>query len=166
MKARDRINRILDRLDGFSPWVFTGSLYLVRWAIVVPMGYALGQAGVSNGGARFDGSPMVLLFGFILLAPLLETVVECAVPYWLMMKMSAAAVRKPAWGFVAVSGLVMALLHMGAWPAAILPSLVTGGFLAYTYRHFAVGGVGPALLHTSVFHAAINLVGWFLLFVL
>ena len=166
MKAWNRADRVLDRLDALPPWGFTGSLYLVRWGIVVPIGYALGLLGAPGSRAAFDGSPMVLLFGFIFLAPLLETLVECVVPYWLMLKMGATEVSKRAWGFVAVSALIMALLHMGAWPSAILPSLVTGGFLAYTYSHFAVSGTGTALLHTWVFHAGINLVGWLLIFVL
>ncbi len=164
MKTWDGTNRILDRLDGLSPWAFTGSLYLVRWVIVLPIGYALGLSGAAGSRAAFDGSPIVLLFGFILLAPLLETLVECAVPYWLMRKMRATGVGKRAWGFVAASALIMALLHMGAWPSAILPSVVTGSFLAYTYSHFVACGTGTALLHTCVFHAAINLVGWLLIF--
>lgn len=164
MKAWDGTNGVLDRLDGLSPWAFTASLYLVRWTIVVPIAYAIGSMGVPNSGARLDASPIVLLFGFILLAPLLETLVECAVPYWLMRKMRATRASKRAWGFVAVSALIMALLHMGAWPSAILPSLVTGSFLAYTYNHFVTCGTATALLHTCVFHAAINLVGWVLMF--
>ena len=166
MKARLGANSILNRLDGLSPWAFTGSLYLARWVIVIPLGYALGQFGVSHSRITFDGSAMVLLFGFIFLAPLFETLLECAFPYWLVLKVRGTVVRKRPWGFVAVSAMIMALLHMGAWPSAILPSLVTGSFLAYTYSHFAVCGAGPAILHTCVFHAAINIIGWLLIFAL
>jgi hypothetical protein len=74
----------------------------------------------SNGGARFDGPPIVLLFGFIVLAPLLETLDECVVPYWLLMMIRPSRASTRARGLVAVSGLIMALLHLGAWPSAIL----------------------------------------------
>jgi hypothetical protein len=59
-----------------------------------------------------------------------------------------------------VSALLVALMHLGAWPAAFLPSFITGGFLAYTYGHLAPNGFGTALLHTCAFHAAIKMVGW------
>ena len=165
MNTRLETHSLLNRLDGLSPWAFTGSLYLARWVIIVPIGYALGQLGVSDSKPAFDGSALVLLFGFIFLGPLLETVLECAVPYWLMLKVRKIRAGRRPWGFVVVSATIMALLHIGAWPSAILPSLVTGGFLAYTYGHFAVRGAGPAILHTWVFHAAINIVGWLLIFV-
>ena len=155
----------MDRLDALSPWPFTGTLYLARWAIVAPVGCVLGRLGVPNRGAEFGGSPLGLLFSFVVLAPLLETLVECAIPYWLMNRTTATTVGKRAWAPVAVSALIMALLHMGAWPSAIPPSLVTGSLLAYTYGHFVPRGTGPALLHTCVFHAAINLGGWFLVVV-
>jgi hypothetical protein len=45
----------------------------------------------------------------------------------------------------------------------MLPSLVTGGFLGYTYAHFAPAGFTQAFLHTSAFHAGINLVGFILI---
>jgi hypothetical protein len=44
--------------------------------------------------------------------------------------------------------------------AAILPSLITGLFLAYCYAHFANRNFGSALLYTTAFHAAINVIGW------
>ena len=91
---------------------------------------------------------------------ILETLLECAAPYWLMRKARAIPVGKRPWGFVAISALVMAMMHLGAWPTAILPSLVTGSFLAYTYGHFAPRGFGLAVLHTWAFHAAINAIGW------
>jgi len=165
MKARFETNSILNRVDDLSPWAFTGSLYLARWVIIVPMGYALEQSGISNSKITFDASATALLFSFVFLDPPFETLLECVAPYWLMTKVRGIAVGKRHWGFVAVSAMITALLHMGAWPSAILPSLVTGSFLAYTYSHFAVCGARPAILHTCVFHAAINIVGWFLIFV-
>jgi hypothetical protein len=163
MNAGFEIHRILDRLDDLSPWVFTGSLYLARWIIVVPVGFVLGYLRVPSSNMAFDASAFVLLFGFIVLAPLLETVLHCVVPYWLMTKMPAIPVGKRAWGFVAVSAMVMALLHIAAGPAAFLPSLITGGFLAYTYGHFMVHHARLAILHTWAFHAGINIVGWALI---
>jgi hypothetical protein len=162
MDVRLETYNILNRLDGLSPWAFTGSLYLARWIIIIPIGYALGQLGVSESTITFDASAIVLFFGFIFLAPLLETVLECVVPYWLMLKLRRIPAGKRPWGFVAISGMIMTLVHIGAWPAALLPSFVTGAFLAYTYGHFAVRRLGSAILHTWAFHAAINIVGWIL----
>jgi len=162
MNARLAMNNTLERLDRLSPWAFTGTLYLARWAIVIPLGGILGLLGATGDKATSSASADVLLFGWVFLSPLLETVLECSIPYWLMAKTGRVQVGKRPWGFAAVSAAIMALLHLGAWPAAILPSLATGGFLAYTYGHFAVRGFRPALLHTWSFHAAINIVGWLL----
>ena len=159
MNAQLATNNALDRLDRLSPWAFTGSLYLVRWAVVLPVSWVSQQLGGNNGNVRANAPILVLLFGWIFLSPLLETVIECAIPYWLMRKARGVPERKRPWRFVAVSAGIMALLHLGGWPVAILPSLVTGSFLAYTYGHFAVRGLRPAILHTCLFHAAINVVG-------
>ena len=70
--------------------------------------------------------------------------------------------RRP-WGFVIIAAVMMTLLHAGAWPAAIIPSFVKGAFLGYTYGHFAPSGFRQAFLHTSIFHACINLVGCILI---
>jgi hypothetical protein len=94
------------------------------------------------------------------LAPVLETLTECLLPYWIMRKLNLIPAAGRAWGFVAVSAILMALLHFTAWPAALLPSLITGAFLGYTFAHFAPNNFGQAFLHTALFHAAINLVGW------
>ncbi len=44
--------------------------------------------------------------------------------------------------------------------AAILPSFITGAFLAYCYAHFAPRGAWRVIVATGVFHGAINIVGW------
>ena len=155
-----KLAALLDRLDRLSPWAFTGTLYVVRWLVIVPLAFVLAQGSPNK--LTFDAPLITLLFGFIVAAPLLETLVECAAPYWIMRKAGAIPVGKRPWVFVAVAAVMMTLLHVGAWPLAIIPSLVTGGFLGYTYGHFAPAGFGPALVHTSVFHAGINLVGWVL----
>lgn len=162
MNARLAMNNTLDRVDRLSPWAFTGSLYLARWVIIFPISCVLRLFGGTSGNIMDNTSAFALFFGWIFLSPLLETVIECALPYWLMRKARGMPAGRRPWGFVAVSAVIMALLHVGAWPTAILPALVTGGFLAYTYGHFAVCGPGPAVLHTSLFHAAINIVGWVL----
>lgn len=163
MNAPVTIKNCVNRLDSFSPWAFTGSMYAIRWAMILPIGYALGTLGVSGGKAVFEGSPFVLLFGFIFLAPAMETLLECAMPYWLLSRAGRIRKDKRPWLFVVVSATLMTLLHISAWPSAIIPSLITGSFLAYTYGHFVPVGLGQAWLHTWVFHAGINIVGWSLL---
>lgn len=152
---------LLDRLDGMPPWRFTGTLYCIRWLVVLPLALALEQVSrtKSAGSQAINVNPI----GGLILAPVLETLLECAIPYWIMRRMGWIPVNRRAWGFVAASAALMALVHSYAWPAALLPSLVTGGFLAYTYAHFASVGFRQAFLHTSVFHACINLVGCILL---
>ncbi len=164
MNAHVEGRNLLNRLDTLSPWAFTGTVYLLRWLVVLPISFAIQQLSAAKGTLGFEGSPVSLLFGFLILAPVSETLLECTLPYWLMAKVGAIAADKRPWGFVAVSAILMALLHLGAWPAALVPSLVTGSFLAYTYSHFARNSTATAILHTCVFHASINLVGWILLF--
>ncbi len=108
--------------------------------------------------AAFQGIEVNVLGG-LFIAPVLETLLECAAPYWIMRKLGYIPTGRRAWGFIAIGGVLMLLLHSGAWPAAVLPSFVTGGFLAYAYGHFAPVGFAQAFVHTSVFHAGINLVG-------
>jgi hypothetical protein len=148
----------LDRLDGMPPWGFTGTLYCVRWLIVLPIAFVIGRLFPSREDT-FQVSMEAIILGAILLAPVLETLLECSAPYWIMRKLGCIPTDKRPWGFITVSGVLMMLLHAGAWPAAILPSFVTGGFLAYTYGHFAPVGFRKAFVHTSVFHACINIVG-------
>jgi len=149
--------KALDRLDGMPPWGFTGMLYCVRWLIVIPTAFIVGHLFPTREAALQDADVNIL--GGILIAPVLETLLECAVPYWMMRKLGCIPPNRRAWGFIIVSGILMMLLHAGAWPAAILPSFVTGGFLGYTYAHFAPVGFAQAFIHTSVFHASINIVG-------
>ena len=156
-----RTNDVLNRLDGLSPWAFTGSLYLIRWAVIIPIVYAIRRVNSPAGSEMGFADPVIGLV-IVVLDPLLETLLECSFLYWLMRKIGRIPVGERPWGFVAVSAIMMALLHVGAWPSAILPSLVTGVFLAYVYSHFATARTGLAILHTWAFHAAINIVGWIL----
>jgi hypothetical protein len=160
MHVQFSVRRVLNRLDGLSPWAFTGTLYLVRWIVVLPLGALIRLVGVTGGRVSGAGpAELVIMVGF---DPLLETVLECAIPYWLMRKCGMRSGPR-SWGFVALSAAIMVLLHIGAWPAAILPAAVTGVFLAYTYGHFAANRPGQAIMHTWAFHSSINIVGWVLM---
>ena len=152
---------ILDRVDRLPPWKFTTSLYLARWIIVLPIAFLSDLLFPSRSGGHFKG---ITLFGAVIVAPILETLIECLLPYWAMKKFGFIPNDRRPWAFVIASASLMALLHAGAWPAAILPSLVTGSFLAYVFGHFAPISLRTAFLHTVLFHAAINLVGCALIF--
>jgi hypothetical protein len=107
-----------------------------------------------------QGSPLGLFIGLVLVPPVLETLLECSLPYWVFSKVRDYRHHRPrwCWGFIATSAFLMVLLH--PMLGAILPSFITGAFLACCYAHFAPVGVGRAILATSIFHAAINVVGW------
>jgi hypothetical protein len=150
------IRGVLNRLDGMSPWAFTGILYLARWIVVLPLAALLRLVGVRGGLVSGAAAELVIM---VLLDPLLETILECTIPYWLIRKCGRRSGPRP-WGFVALSAAIMVLLHIGAWPAAILPAAVTGVFLAYTYGHFAANDQRRAIVHTWAFHSSINIIGW------
>jgi hypothetical protein len=101
----------------------------------------------------------------VIIPPLLETLVECSLPYWVISRIRDYRAKRPrrCWGFVAVSACVMAAFH--PMLAALLPAFVTGAFLAYCYAHLALTGIGRTILATAVFHGAINIVGWTMLVV-
>ncbi len=163
MNTSPRIAGFGERLDHLSPWAFTGSLYLLRWVVILPVSYAVAAVGVPGGKANFKGAALTLLTGFIFIAPIMETLVECTLPYWLLGRLGWSPGNRRPWLFVILSAWIMAVLHLSAWPAALFPSLITGGFLAYTYGHFAPLNQAQAFLHTWAFHAGINIVGWTML---
>ena len=153
---------ILDRLDRTPPWRFTGTLYAVRWLVIIPVALIIDR--VFTGG-KISGANVGVMFwfGVLIVAPVFETLIECTLPYWIMRKLTFVRDDRRPWGFVITAAVMMTLLHIGAWPAAIIPSFVTGAFLGYTYGHFAPVGFRQALLYTSIFHACINLVGCILI---
>lgn len=163
MQPQSASTRILDRLDALSPSVFTGVLYAVRWLVVLPWIIISWLSG-SGGEAESPALRFNLVIG-VVLDPLLETLIECAIPYWLMRKVFPNSLNQRPWKFVALSAIVMTVMHIGAWPAAIFPAFITGSFLAYTYGHFALNRQSTALLHTWAFHSGINIVGWLLMVV-
>src|SRR5437868_983845 len=61
-------------------------------------------------------------------------------------------------------GVVMGVLHLVSW-LAVVNAFITGAFIAYVYGYAHRRGHGPAILHATAFHAAINLVGWIMLVV-
>lgn len=111
--------------------------------------------------SKLSGTNPVLLFNMIvIISPLLETLFECSLPFFVLSLLYRKKGKLPArpWLFVIISALLMVLLH--PMPAAVVPSFVTGFFLAYCYGHFASRGFGYAVMYTTAFHAAINIVGW------
>jgi len=154
-----RISLYLTWLNGLPEWRFSGTLYLLRWVVVLPMGVLLSPLATSADEFHAKGDPWRYLIPFLVAAPTLETLIECTLPNWLMygaLKMQ----RQTAWPFVFVSAMVMVILHP-LTPAVIVFAFITGSFLAYVYAHFAPQSQFKAFLHTAMFHAAINVVGWF-----
>jgi len=94
-----------------------------------------------------------------------EIGVECMLPYFVLSRVRPHRGKMPArqWDFVLVSASLMVLFHPTL--AALVPSLITGAFLAYCYAHFARRSAGKAILATTVFHGAINIVGWVMLMI-
>lgn len=156
----------LDWLDSKSEWQFVGIIYIVRWCLLVPYMIAskflftdpqISEASLSK---LQEMNPIMLFAGIVIISPLLETLLECSLPFFIISVIHRKKGELPArpWLFIIISALLMVLLH--PMLAAILPSLITGLFLAYCYAHFANRNFGSALLHTTAFHAAINIVGW------
>jgi hypothetical protein len=165
--AQPKRRTLLDRLDEKSPFQFVALLYLVRFAVLLPMlaisNLILGEAATGTD-FRTQGwsnnRPAWAFLFMIVWFPVLETIVECLLPYLLLYRRAVSRPHRP-WGFVLISAALMAALHADL--ASILPSLVTGAFLAYCFAHFANNGLGKAVIATAGFHAAINLIGWVVL---
>jgi hypothetical protein len=146
-------------LDGLSDQRFTLTLYLLRWAIVLPLSWLLSPFVTSADMFKMSSpDPWFYLIPFIVVAPAIETLLECTVPYSLMYKLRGRRPRSP-WPFVVFAALAMVALHP-LTPVVMVFAFITGAFLAYVYRHFASQSQLKAFLHTAAFHAAINIVGW------
>ncbi len=157
------LKKWLDWLEGQRLPRFVLFLYLSRWAVIFPAALLNGwlfpgqvDTTVTDLGTLH---PLVLFLAMVVVNPLFEMLIECALPYWVLGRVRLPSGRP--WLFIFVSASLMALLH--PLPAALIPSLVTGFFLAYTYGHCARQGILKAMLWTTLFHGGINLVGYVLL---
>jgi hypothetical protein len=149
-------------LNALPDWQFTATLYLLRWAVILPLAIILSPFSSPTDEFEAHGSPLSYLIPFLVAAPVIETLIECSVPYLVMHGVLRLPRRSP-WPFVLVSAVLMVVLHP-ITPNVVVFAFVTGGFLAYVYAHFAAQSQLKAILHTAVYHAAINLVGWTMMF--
>jgi hypothetical protein len=146
----------LDRQPGFVFWLV---LYLTRWPVIIPVSWLQGLLGSLFLGAAEMEMTLKPHVGMLVFPPLLETFIECTLPYWILSRMKRIRPGRP-WGFICISGIIMALLH---FPYALPCGFVTGVFLAYCYAHFAARSQWRAFAATALYHAAINAVGFVLL---
>jgi len=152
------VNRYLDRLEQQRDGVFWLVLYLVRWPVIIPVGYVQGLLASGVVGASDAWRPGVgggALLVPIVVPPIVETLIECTLPYWILKRLGKIGPARP-WTFILISASIMALLH---FPVAVPGGFVTGMFLAYGYGHFATRGHAAAFAYTALYHAAINAVG-------
>ncbi len=190
------MKRWLDRLDSLGAVRFTVTLYLVRWAVLLPVILVVMLVDSDPGPANevlFEAlnatEPGYLFFQLVLLGPAIETLVECTLPYIIMRSLMDPE-RSPPRRVRTRVGVPRRRRRTGAtssWDRpwhfvacsatvmvllhplewqVILPTAITGCFLGYTYGHFAREGFGPALGATTSFHAGINVVGFTLIVLL
>jgi hypothetical protein len=160
--ARSSESSLWNRLNALRDWQFTLVLYLLRWAIILPLGFFLTPLGTSADTFQSTGDPWGYLLPFLVVAPTLETLIECTLPYAAMYRLLKLRRRSP-WPFVVVSATAMVLLHP-LKPLVIVFAFITGSFLAFVYQHFAPRSHLTAFFHTAIFHAGINIVGWTAIF--
>ncbi len=162
-----RMTKWLDWLDSRTAWQFVGILYIVRWCFIVPYMIAAkflftdARMSAASLSEELSGmNPVMLFANIVIIAPLLETLLECSLPFFTLSLIHRKKGKLPArpWLFVIISAMLMVLLH--PMLAAVVPAVVTGLFLAYCYGHFAARNFGSALMYTTAFHGAINIVGW------
>ncbi len=166
-----RISRALDWLDSRKSWQFVVILYTARWVVLAPIMlfehfcFLGDQQSAAQMSELSKVNLAVLLVFMVIMSPLLETLLECTLPYFIVSRVRNYRQSRPKrpWGFVVVSACVMALLH--PMLAALAPSFITGAFLAYCYSHFAQRRAWQAILAATVFHGAINIVGWVMMMV-
>lgn len=160
----------LDWLYCRSPWLFVLILYGTRWvfiglaSLIDHLVFNEAQRSEASVPAEMAEIQMGILFVLmILIAPFFETLVECSLPYLILSRFERTrpiAGRRP-WIFIWISASIMVLLHPIL--AALLPALITGLFLAYCYAQFAASSHLRAIFATTLFHGAINLVGWIMI---
>ena len=163
---RLRLSEWLDWLDSRTSWQFVSLLYVVRWLLLAPYMIAArflfteGQLSAASASKLSEINPSLLFANIVILGPLLETLVECLLPFCILSFIHRKKGKLPTrpWLFFIISAILMVLSH--PMLAAIIPSFITGVFLAYCYAHFAFRGFGYAIIYTTGFHGAINIVGW------
>lgn len=156
--SNSKISSFLNWLNGLPDWRFTGTLYLLRWLIVVPLAFALWPFGSQERAFHGTFTPWEYLLPFLVLAPTIETLIECTLPYCILCHLLKVQ-RRPHWPFVFIAAMMMVVLHP-LYLTVVVFAFITGLFLAYVYAHFAPQSQRKAFLHTAVFHSCINLVGW------
>ncbi|HEX4414337.1 MAG TPA: hypothetical protein VH107_11960 [Lacipirellulaceae bacterium] len=150
---------LLTRINRLPGWQFTLTLYLLRWAIVIPLGYLLNPTSSATDRAQLQNVDLTNFFlTGVLLDPLVETVVECSLVYIVLHSILRVSTQRVL-PFVFCSAMAMVLLHP-LTPIVFTFAFITGLFLAYVYAHFAPINHIRAIKHTAAFHAGINLVGW------
>jgi hypothetical protein len=153
---------LLARIKRLPGWQFTLVLYLLRWAIVLPLGFLLEPFSTSSDNLHLQNADLKTFFiTGVLLDPLVETVLECSLVYFLLHTVLGVATHRIR-PFVFCAAMAMVLLHP-LTPVVFIFAFITGSFLAYVYAHFALINHIRAIKHTTAFHAGINLVGWLLM---
>ena len=123
--------KLLAWIDERSPWQFVAILYGARWAALAPImalsHFVSTQSQTSAASIPkqwSEGSPCGLFLGLVVIPPPLETLVECALPYWVISRVRDCQTNRPnrCWGFVAVSARVLAVLHPMLAAATCRPS--------------------------------------------
>ena len=143
-----------------SDWARTGVLWAVRWVVILPFNWLMSKLNGDGGtAANVSGDLLVLFLILIVGPPLVETVVECVLPYTILRKLRGSA---PGVLFIITSAALMSLLHLISL-IAILDSAITGAFIAFVYAAAARRGQKIAFVHAFSFHSAINLIGWLML---
>ena len=151
----------VDQPHDLSAWKVTAVLWGVRWAVILPLDFIVAelapQASRDAAATNLSGNLLWLLLILVLAGPLIETLIECSLPYLALSKIARPMSRGL---FLFVSAAVVAVLHLVSW-LAVVNAFITGAFIDwYALRQ---RGHGSAILHATAFHSAINLVGWVML---
>jgi hypothetical protein len=164
------MRRFLDWLDRQNDAVFLFVLYVARWPVVLPVmlvQHLLAKAGLGGDVPELPlpRNPAAGLAALLVWAPIIETAIECTAPYSIMRALKKIRTNRP-WNFVVISGAVMGIGHMHFGPFSLLAGFITGMFLGYCYAHFAARSQAVGFACASLYHAAINIVGWIAVYVL
>jgi hypothetical protein len=170
MPFKSILSRYLDWVDNKTRWQFLAIQYTVRWIILLPIILfdSLFPAAAEKASIplqAYNTNPVWLFALLVIISPLLETLIECSLPYAVIsfFKRKEGKLPRRAWSFIITSAFVMVILHLSYGPAVLLPSLITGIFLAYTYSHFAADSLRYAFGAAVIFHSSINIVGFIII---